>query len=267
MKLVVRGEFTIVINNDRRNRSRQSPTVPAGNLSQAPTARQPAPSIQDPAHPGDRRLSGELRNLLAGSTLLLVVALSLTVAAAGDGVLSADLSIARRIQSADGPVVDALVAAGDLLGSTRVLLGLASIVLLAAAIRRRWADVALVLVAAVSQFLGLLLKAAADSPRPTPDLIRVTAESDGAGFPSRTTMAALLTYGTILYLAVRSPGASRPAVRWPLIVAFALAVLLVGFERIAVGAHWPSDVLGGYLWGGAVLLLLLAAHRRGRAAG
>ncbi len=199
--------------------------------------------------------------------MLLVVALPLSAVAAGNGVLSADLSIARRIQSLDHPVVDALVRAGNLLGSTLFLLGLAGMVLLFSAARRHWADAALVLAAAVSQFLGLLLKAAADSPRPTPDLIRVTAASDGAGFPSRTTMAALLAYGTMFYLATRPGNTSRPAVRWPMVAVFVLAILLVGYERIAVGAHWPSDVLGGYLFGGAILLLLIAAHRRLRAAG
>ncbi len=199
--------------------------------------------------------------------MLLVVALPLSAVAAGSGVLSADLSIARRIQSLGHPVVDALVRVGELLGSTLFLLGLAGMVLLFSAARQHWADAALVLAAAVSQFLGLLLKAVADSPRPTPDLIRVTAASDGAGFPSRTTMAALLAYGTMLYLATRPGNTSRPAVHWPMVAVFVLAILLVGYERIAVGAHWPSDVLGGYLFGGAVLLLLIAAHRRLRTAG
>ncbi len=34
-------------------------------------------------------------------------------------------------------------------------------------------------------------------------------------------------------------------------------ILLTGYGRILVGAHWPSDVLGGYLWGGLLLLLAL----------
>lgn len=260
--VVVPGESTTVTQQDRRNRSRQSPTVPARNLSQVPAVRQPAPSVLGPSRSDSRGPIGIDRNILAGSGFLLAAALVLTVFAAGDNVLSADLFVARRVQSQNGPVVDALVAAGERLGSTLFLLGLAGVILLLSTVRRRWADAVLVLVAAVSQFLGLLLKAAADSPRPTPDLVRVIAASDGSGFPSRTTMAALLAYGTVLYLTVRSRNASHPAVRWPLVAALVFALLLVGYERIAVGAHWPSDVLGGYLWGGALLLLLIEAHRR-----
>ncbi len=252
--------------SNRRTRSRQSSAL-HGSLSSAPSARQAVPSYASPGPSGSGAKNIGARHLLVGFAVLLVVALALSVVAAGHGVLSADLSIARRIQAVDNPVVDALVTVGGVLGSTVFLLGLASLVLLFSAARRHWADAALVLAAAVAQFLGLLLKAAADSPRPTPDLIRITAESDGAGFPSRTTMAALLAYGTMLYLATRPGRVTRPAVRWPIAAVFVFPILLVGYERIVVGAHWPSDVLGGYLWGGAVLLLLIAAHRRVQAAG
>ena len=252
--------------DEARPPSPHATVAPAGRRADRSPVRQPLPSHPHPEGPATRSQRAARHLPLLGSVALLAVAaLALTVPAAGQGVLSADLSVARRIQAVDGPLIDALVAAGELLGSTLVLLGFASVILLLSLLQRRWADAALVLAAVVSQFLGLLLKAAADSPRPTPDLIRVTAESEGAGFPSRTTMAALLAYGTILYLAVQSRAAARPAIRWPLIVAFAFAVLLVGFERVAVGAHWSTDVLGGYLWGGAVLLLLIAAHRLIRA--
>jgi undecaprenyl-diphosphatase len=36
--------------------------------------------------------------------------------------------------------------------------------------------------------------------------------------------------------------------------AVALA-LLIGFSRLALGVHWPSDVLGGWLWGAAFALM------------
>jgi undecaprenyl-diphosphatase len=39
-------------------------------------------------------------------------------------------------------------------------------------------------------------------------------------------------------------------------------IFVVGFERIHAGQHWPSDVLGGFLFGGLIVLAMIAFHRR-----
>ena len=70
-------------------------------------------------------------------------------------------------------------------------------------------------------------------------------------------MATVVFCGVIIYLAWRLIS-YRPA---RMVVQFAAAAIVIGicFSRIYSGAHWPSDVLGGYLWGafytGAIVLL------------
>ena len=78
-------------------------------------------------------------------------------------------------------------------------------------------------------------------------------------------MGALLFFGAAAYVAHRLVRGDRA--RTLLMVAAAVAVLLVGFGRVHTGAHWPSDVLGGYLWGALVLFALVdvfATFRRPR---
>jgi membrane-associated phospholipid phosphatase len=58
-------------------------------------------------------------------------------------------------------------------------------------------------------------------------------------FPSGHTITAFLVVGVLL-------AADRTMrLRWPAAAAIALAGIAVALSRIAVGAHWPSDTLGG----------------------
>ena len=109
--------------------------------------------------------------------------------------------------------------------------------------------------ALVLTFGDQLLKEILRSPRPSINFgVRVDETFSGYGFPSGHVYSDVLLYGL---LAVMAP-AWLPG--WLVMPARALAVamiLLAGPARVVVGAHWPSDTLGGYLWGGAALSLSL----------
>ncbi len=87
-------------------------------------------------------------------------------------------------------------------------------------------------------------------------------------FPSGHALFAMAFFGGIAVLL--RPRLRQPALRIAAgLVAIAL-ILLIGFSRIYLGVHYPSDVVGGFaagtVWVGAVALGdRIAAHRRRRA--
>jgi membrane-associated phospholipid phosphatase len=54
----------------------------------------------------------------------------------------------------------------------------------------------------------------------------------------------------------------RPAWRRPLLVAGALALAVHAVARVAVGAHWLTDVLGSYLLAAGMALVAAPLQRR-----
>ncbi len=86
----------------------------------------------------------------------------------------------------------------------------------------------------------------------------------GPGFPSGHSMTAVLLYGLILYLLLPRLTSRR----WRLLAALdaTLIMLLIGFSRLYMGSHYPTDVVAGYAfglaWGGLVYTGLELYHRR-----
>ena len=83
-------------------------------------------------------------------------------------------------------------------------------------------------------------KALIRRPRPSRDLISVFGNFSGYTFPSTTITFFSVTFGALGILAlVRKAAPMRQPVMW-----ISFGMVLVGCAaRVALGAHWPSDVL------------------------
>lgn len=203
---------------------------------------------------------------LAGLMTLCIIAVSivitvqLSVEAAERETMSGDVIVSTWVQQTSVPGVEYLVEFLNWIGRPIPLAILTGVVAVGLMSRRRYAEAILILPATGTHAVNAILKNIVQSPRPTEQEVRIQDHATGFGFPSGHTMAVVVFCGVVAYLAWRL--IERRRYRYTVHTVVVLAVVGIGFSRIYSGAHWPSDVLGGYLWGAfytSVLVLLF--HR------
>lgn len=88
--------------------------------------------------------------------------------------------------------------------------------------------------------------------RPRPDVAFHLIEQGGFSFPSGHTLTSLVFYGTAILLLNQYYGFQNKAVRFA--HAFcAIYIFLIGFSRIYIGVHYPTDVLASWFLGTLLL--------------
>jgi undecaprenyl-diphosphatase len=127
--------------------------------------------------------------------------------------------------------------------------------------RRRSEAAGLTMSVLGSAIINSLLKLVISRPRPTPNLIPVYRDTVTQSFPSGHVTFYVCFFGFLFFVAYALLQRGSNLRRLVLTI-MALPVLLVGLSRIYLGAHWPSDTLGAYLWSGVWLAFSLVMYRR-----
>ena len=104
----------------------------------------------------------------------------------------------------------------------------------------------------LSQHVYSAIKLIIERPRP-PFWIRLI-DMQGYSFPSGHSTLSMITYGFLIYLVYKH--VNNSFLRFILIFLLGLLIILVGFSRIILGVHYPTDVIGGFSLGICIICLL-----------
>jgi len=97
-------------------------------------------------------------------------------------------------------------------------------------------------------------------PRPSPDVVEVYEHPATWSFPSGHVTSYMALYGFLFYLVYTL---MRPSPLRSALLIFCGAMMgLVGVSRVYLGAHWASDVFGGYCLGFFWLALTINFYQR-----
>lgn len=200
--------------------------------------------------------------LLALVVLLaaLVIGFGLGIVVRGPNVLDIDAEITAAIQRSGGGAIELLADAGNLIGSTAGAAVVIVVAIAIAAAKRATPELVFLSTMLVLRLLGTQLKPIFASPRPTDEFATIIATFDGTGYPSGHALTASTMALGLSVIAWRR----IPSRRWSMAAMVALMVLglVIGWARVWSGAHWASDVIGGYVFGVAIVAAaILVVHR------
>jgi len=167
----------------------------------------------------------------------LSVFLGLGIMVYATGVLPGDLLLRELLLLKDSGVVTEIMRWVNYGGRAQVMVPAAILLFwLSPVARRTWWLWCAALIS--GPLLQNIVKLVVGRPRPN---------GSSLGFPSGDATAATAFAVVVIYVVSRE-GLGRGA-RWALSALAVCIMLAVGWARITRYAHWPSDVLGGFLLG------------------
>lgn len=150
-------------------------------------------------------------------------------------------------------------------GSVLAIVALTALAVVVTVVRRDRTGLICLLatVLPASLVLVVIKDLVARSRPPVADMLGAAPHS--YSFPSGHTTMSTVLYGVGAVLVARR---ADPLRRWALGVGYLALVAMVGWSRVYLGFHWLTDVVGGWLLGGAIVVTTyLVLDRRPRAGG
>ena len=230
-----------------------------------------------PVHPGLREVTMKTKGIITGASLIVFAFLTYvvagSVAAETSDALAFDTVIREWFYSIRTPWLTEVVKAITFMGNTKTIVTICVLLLVVPLVKGKagWQitkkiGVPIGAVAIIGSAINKIFKHTILRPRPDVSLHLI--EQGGWSFPSGHSISGLLLYGFLVWLIRRyaisidsaeadPAGNSCKGCRLFVNLATVVLTLLwvgVGLSRIYLGVHYPTDILGGWMLGMAVMM-------------
>ena len=187
--------------------------------------------------------------ILSIISLILLMVIGVNIRASEEGILF-DEKIMKYVHNRTTPIGIEIMKKISFFGSAKFFLSLGLIIFLFMFWKKNLEGMALVVLSTLGSYgVNFLLKNIFVRTRP---LKYFLIEQGGYSFPSGHAMVSMSFYATMTYLIMKNKDKNKKTL-W--ILSF-LIIALIGFSRIYLGVHWPTDILMGYLLGYLVFRII-----------
>jgi undecaprenyl-diphosphatase len=172
-----------------------------------------------------------------------------------------DLKFSREMQEHQNPFLDTTMKMASWFGyfpGSAILLLLGALLFFIFKYRK---EALYVLLTSISGLISSVIKMLVNRPRPTAASVRIVQKANEQSFPSGHVLFYIVYFGFLIVLTYHLK--TIPKMIRSAVAAFsALLISAIPFSRIYLGAHWFTDVLGGFLLGMLCLYLLCIFYFR-----
>jgi membrane-associated phospholipid phosphatase len=205
-----------------------------------------AGSLRTPGWLGQRPWIGLLMVLLGG---LVFGAIAIGLQTNSGPIVPLDIPVSNAIHAAalqSSLVVRDVMILGFYVGEHLILV-IGALLAVYFLYKRFWPELSMVVLAWAGEgAIWLFPSQYFNRPRPVFD-VPVWHQMTAPGFPSGHVIAAVMCYGLLAYLLI--PKSTSRFWKFAISMTAGLIILYIGFSRLFVGDHYPSDVLAGYALG------------------
>jgi undecaprenyl-diphosphatase len=175
-----------------------------------------------------------------------------------------DIKFSREVQEHQNHFIDQamyLISIPGYIPGAPIMIGLTSLVLFMFKYKKAALYVLFTMLAGV---VSTIFKAIVNRPRPSDTLVRIVFKTTQQSFPSGHVLFYVIFFGFLVMLMFQLENVNK-TVRIIVGGISLLMIFLIPVSRIYLGAHWFTDVLGGFLLGLFCLYLLSWLYLRKRA--